>query len=705
MPEALHVTQLIFSTQSSHLRSMKLFLRSLCKLTRIKVYFTIITPSNQSMDDLTTRCAESIAYLHMLHPIPAQPQPNCMSNLPKLREGYTLLLEQERNLAGVLAFLSRIRNNNNYIPAVCIKESRKPSSLDVLIAVNKGRTDDGNDMLRELEDGFGRLFEILARVHETNAAQVEREAFSLIVSLCSARILYRLRFKKSSSKTPIKKVLQDVLSSLQALGLSSRYPLIVKKVKDVVKLIDAYSKHQTQDELEALIESIRCLQKLPDVSSVLGEIPNRLMAPSSKTSLLSIIRKVARYRNSASFLFHLANECSLVRRMKVVQVQLGPGAFRRAPVEHLQPTLASKLSPTMSENAKPYPLQNTCRLLGTTVSNADLIYAEQTRKTLEEGKVHAEIQLIFYCEEGKYEFPPRVVCSSKDACFLCNTFISMYGKMHTPRSHGKLYPGWRLPQMGSTGLHSEFVAHLDSLIRDSLNTLVSRGTKTVYVDPNESTLLTLPASTLTLCSQGVSHEATVKRTSKRGDPISTLKSCEIPSSEPHSNGKLATVTEETERSTSCVVSQEEILDDDGSPISPLSQLVFNMAIEGNSHNSCEIRLPEIVKANQTSPFYSDGVLEVLVEYSTRTTTPSDQSKKLPFRVEWIDEEEAKEVRESQAQPIVDAESMEGEISLSLDDHNSVFILARGSLVKITFGPPVTTDGGTHIVGAEENDSL
>ena len=100
--------------------------------------------------------------------------------------------------------------------------------------------------------------------------------------------------------------------------------------------------------------------------------------------------------------------------------------------------------------------------------------------------------------------PPRVVCSSKDACFLCNVFISMHRKMHTPRCHGRLYPGWRLPFSPKlTETERRFNNMLGTHVRSSLTTLIARRKKTIYPDPNESTLLTLPLSTSTLRSLGL----------------------------------------------------------------------------------------------------------------------------------------------------------------------------------------------------------
>ncbi|KAK6825772.1 hypothetical protein PG987_013266 [Apiospora arundinis] len=640
------------------------------------------------------QCAESIAYLHMLHTVPTQPRPNCLSDFTENREGYTLSFEQERHLASALAFLSSIQNDSNYIPAVCVKENRQPSSLEVFLAVNKGQWDDGNDILEGMKQGFEKLFEVLRRVSTDDAMVVEQDAFSAIVSMCSSRILYRLRLKMRPSKPPIKKVLQDVLSSLPK-GASSNFSAFTKTVKDIVKLIDAYTKHQTQHELEAVVEGFHRLQQLKDAGRVINAIPNRSMNPTTRKSLLDIIKKVARYRECARYLRRLATKNSLLRQMEVVLVQLDAEAFRRVPIEHLEPMFTTRLPQNTSKKGKRRHLENICRILDTTVPEASRDYARQTRKTLEEAKVHAEIQLLFHFELEKSELPPRVVCSSKDACFLCNTFIAMHGKMHTPRSHGRLYPAWRLPHTGSSDLHSRFVEHLDSLVKASLATLVARSKKTVYPCPNESTVLTLPVSATTLCSQGT-HRSILQTCEKSlpvpetvEKPMVETTIPEPPKPQPPNGSALSAA------SPSC----------DTSSVSTLTDLSAAVPGEEDVYVTRDIRLPEMARANRISPFYSDGALEVHVEYSTNTVADGGLHKQLPFSVEWVSAEEAERVREGQAQAIVDAESMEAEVSLSLDGQNSVFISARGSLVKVTFGPPVTADGGTHVAGAEENDSL
>ena len=60
-------------------------------------------------------------------------------------------------------------------------------------------------------------------------------------------------------------------------------------------------------------------------------------------------------------------------------------------------------------------------------------------------KVHAEIQLLFFYELHPDRPRPMIICSSKSACYLCNLFFHLHGRFHVPRTHGKLYDKWILP--------------------------------------------------------------------------------------------------------------------------------------------------------------------------------------------------------------------------------------------------------------------
>lgn len=61
-------------------------------------------------------------------------------------------------------------------------------------------------------------------------------------------------------------------------------------------------------------------------------------------------------------------------------------------------------------------------------------------------KVHAEIQLLLFYEQTRHMVRPRIIGSSKSACYLCNLFIQHHGQFQVPRTHGRLYDRWILPE-------------------------------------------------------------------------------------------------------------------------------------------------------------------------------------------------------------------------------------------------------------------
>lgn len=61
------------------------------------------------------------------------------------------------------------------------------------------------------------------------------------------------------------------------------------------------------------------------------------------------------------------------------------------------------------------------------------------------GRIHAEIKLLFFYEANPELNRPRVICSNKSACYLCNLFFEIHGGFIMPRTHGRLYGRWLLP--------------------------------------------------------------------------------------------------------------------------------------------------------------------------------------------------------------------------------------------------------------------
>lgn len=131
-------------------------------------------------------------------------------------------------------------------------------------------------------------------------------------------------------------------------------------------------------------------------------------------------------------------------------------------------------------------------------------------------KVHAEIQLIFHYEKQGNEIPrPRVICSNKYACFLCNLFIEAYGHFYVPGSHGVLYAQWRMPTIAELDLPqrsaSEGLQCLDRFneaLETKIRTCITQP-ELLLPDASESIIFDPPSQTASSISvQATNNSAT-----------------------------------------------------------------------------------------------------------------------------------------------------------------------------------------------------
>jgi len=106
-------------------------------------------------------CAEGIAFLHFLHDVPAEPSANPTYDAHTTETGYSLPFREERKLASMLAFLAHLDGEIDNIPAVCLQESPRDSSLRILLAVNRGSQTDGHKILAMTKKGFEEIIDAL----------------------------------------------------------------------------------------------------------------------------------------------------------------------------------------------------------------------------------------------------------------------------------------------------------------------------------------------------------------------------------------------------------------------------------------------------------------------------------------------------------------------------------------------------------------
>lgn len=60
---------------------------------------------------------------------------------------------------------------------------------------------------------------------------------------------------------------------------------------------------------------------------------------------------------------------------------------------------------------------------------------------------HAEIQLLVHYELFPTEPPPRVIGVSKEACFLCDSFLRAHGRFSITGAHRQMFPQWTVPDL------------------------------------------------------------------------------------------------------------------------------------------------------------------------------------------------------------------------------------------------------------------
>ena len=522
--------------------------------------------------------------------------------------------------------------------------------------------------------------------------------------MCSLRILRRLRLVPKNRGTPkkaLKAVVSETINSLKQVDQQTlnktTLQLFTNRSKEVIRLAELWNKHQKPAELEDLIEGIYQLKQIGDLRVLMNLIPNRAMCPSSRQNLVNIVSKVSRYREAARFLCRTARDFPVLRRAKVVLVGLPRKVFERVASEHVSPQLVSTIA-RISRNRHAPDVSYLSHLLKRSTQKLNEEFAVQTRKTLREAKIHAEVQLISHYELNASSLPPRVVCSSKDACFLCNALIVMHGKMHTPGHHGRLYPGWRLPLMSELiDLDQRLNTALEDHVRESLEVLLSRKEKTIYPDPNESTLLTLQFSSSTLPTSALA-EATERKASSANNPLND--DTVWPRESLACSKKRASLTLLNNEGVSSLLSLGSATTVEESK-SPDTHLPERYAKQKSSQCSVEtIRRKDSTRGTtklvqgvpQTSSvgiargtqFHTARGLELYVEHTAGPMSGANTDNwEVPYSIEWVSVEKARALIDHRAAVILDVEALQGETSHELDHHDGIFIVARGMFVRIT----------------------
>lgn len=267
------------------------------------------------------------------------------------------------------------------------------------------------------------------------------------------------------------------------------------KHENLAKIVRSVAEFMDEVPLEYVVENLR----------------DHPMDEKAKDRLHNCLSKIARYRQSAILLNRMAKKIPIMRLVTVDQVHLDPVVFQRNPHELGHSNLNAVLRSISSRKGS---LQ--INMIPSWVREFQGQFSQSVDKALRESKIHAEVQIVAHYEGASSEVVlPRVIASSKDACYLCHAFIRLHGRYSIPRSHGRIYTGWRLPATH----HMEASEHklrdyLDQGILKNVAKFAKVNKKPPLTLPNESTLfpLNISASTILSCPDlpsQIRHDETI----------------------------------------------------------------------------------------------------------------------------------------------------------------------------------------------------
>ena len=191
--------------------------------------------------------------------------------------------------------------------------------------------------------------------------------------------------------------------------------------------------------IEEVIRHAHNLNQCPGFSTALNK--------SSKFSSLKVaslgdaVAKLGQYYKAASELVLAARRkrCRIFCKIQVESFQIHVPENVRIPS---QPGSALPLLNHLLQSHETSKLLN--RFLGSKPA-VDTALTSRLNGERAGIKLHAEIKLLFYYELHPERPRPRVICTNKSACYLCDLFFRIHGQFQLPRTFGKMNERWILP--------------------------------------------------------------------------------------------------------------------------------------------------------------------------------------------------------------------------------------------------------------------
>lgn len=287
--------------------------------------------------------------------------------------------------------------------------------------------------------------------------ELHREVVSLNISRIKCRL--RSRHARRSRRTVRKGIMKPscVLSLREEINNLSiqRGQQKKKTILDELRLRTEYlytqfikleafppSIEDSSEVLDILMRITKQAHELGrrfDIGESLGI--SQTIDPSTLGYVIGSLRKLGRYYSVSCDLIDAARRPEYLVFNKVSVETLIPPACNPAFITNLSSFDAALLQ---VENSVSRRTSSTVKMPNR-LAVARKRYESRRHEMPTSWKVHAEIQLLFFYESRPDIQHPRMICSSKSACYLCHLFIEMHGKFEVYRTHSRIYEKWLLP--------------------------------------------------------------------------------------------------------------------------------------------------------------------------------------------------------------------------------------------------------------------
>ncbi|KAF2210296.1 hypothetical protein CERZMDRAFT_45675, partial [Cercospora zeae-maydis SCOH1-5] len=323
-----------------------------------------------------------------------------------LEDTYAVPFEVERSLADDFAFIAASQPRVGYVTAAAVEQERDEPTLCVKLAANAG-------ICPDVRRSFDGIMELLASYAKRGISRqtCQVQLFDIIVRLNSNRILGRLgsaRFQApphmNSRRGPLSAQLRKFIGKNRGKNPRKHRLSDLEKLDSDIAGFEAAFAQLEMGSSEQVISNLQRVIRQAFCLTVDGsQLPDRLRALGFSATQLDVreVREVGKVANYWRTSRHLSICARRFHR------QFAGATWRSLPT--YKPSATSEL------------------------------YSQQF--------VHAEIQLLVHYELEKPKLMPRIIGVSKEACFLCDSFIRAHGQFSLSGAHRQVFPQWTIPDL------------------------------------------------------------------------------------------------------------------------------------------------------------------------------------------------------------------------------------------------------------------